>query len=170
MSVGIPSLDADHRCLVRIVNLLHGIADGGEADTMISTVVDTLSLYGQFHFAREERVMAAIGFPGAAVHAGEHAALLQCLETMRQRYGRRKDPPAAAGVCEELEVWLRHHIMIQDMAYKPFVTDSAAAEEVARAGTAACLLTLQSTRPGPRARTRRTVIGRSSAALAAALA
>jgi hypothetical protein len=45
-------------------------------------------------------------------------------------------------VFEELAAWIRHHILIQDMAFKPFIDDADRAEQIARAGAAACLINL----------------------------
>jgi len=40
MSVGVPALDADHRCLVRIINLLED-ADGDDDGRVIEIVINT---------------------------------------------------------------------------------------------------------------------------------
>jgi hemerythrin len=127
MSVGVPSLDGDHRCLMRIIRLLE---EGTEADVprMVDTVLDTLLVYGRFHFAREERFMAACGFPGIDVHRGEHAGFADAIARLRERHERRADPGVAAELLHFLTNWLVHHILIQDMAYKPFVRDADRAE------------------------------------------
>jgi hemerythrin len=44
MSVGVPALDADHRCIVRIIDLLHDV-EGEDARRVIETVLDTLVVY-----------------------------------------------------------------------------------------------------------------------------
>lgn len=142
MSVGVPALDSDHRCLIRIISLLRGVEDGEETRTMIETVLDTLTAYAWFHFAREERVTTAFAFPQAEVHQDEHRDFNCFMDSLRIRYGGRSEPGLAHHVFEELAAWIRHHILIQDMAFKPFIDDAERAEQIARAGAAACLINL----------------------------
>lgn len=132
MSVGVPALDADHRMLVRIINLLAASREGAPPQAAIAEVLATLKLYGRFHFRREERVMEAIRFPGAAFHRAEHQGFARYIEELRSRAGDRRDPTLARDLFDYLTGWLRHHILIQDMAYKPYVTDRERAEETAR--------------------------------------
>lgn len=134
MTVGVPALDADHRCLVRIINLL---SEASTTDTpaLIETVLETLLIYSRFHFSREERVMAGCRFPGFEFHTVEHAGFTRHIQALRQRVSDRLDAGVAAELYDYLTNWLRHHILIQDMAYKPFVIDApelnAVAERVA---------------------------------------
>ena len=134
MSVGVPALDADHRCLVRIINLL-AEANTTDVPELIETVLETLLIYSRFHFSREERVMSDCLFPGRGFHAVEHAGFARYIQALRQRVNHRLDASVAAELHEYLTGWLRHHILIQDMAYKPFVVDvpalNAAAEGMA---------------------------------------
>jgi hemerythrin-like metal-binding domain len=134
MTVGVPALDADHRCLVRIINLLSE-ASTTDVPQLIETVLETLLVYSRFHFSREERVMAGCRFPGFEFHAVEHAGFTRNIQALRQRVGQDLDAKVATELYDYLTGWLRHHILIQDMAYKPFVVDTpelnAMAERVA---------------------------------------
>lgn len=125
MSVGVEALDADHRSLVRIINMLHGLKDDASGvAAIVERVLDTLKLYGRVHFKREERVMDAARFPGGAFHRAEHQGFIEYVERLRARYGRSDDPKMARELFDYLTGWLRHHILIQDMAYKPYVCNS----------------------------------------------
>lgn len=132
MGVGVPALDNDHKCMVRIINLLREACEGdGEAPTT-QTVLDTLKLYGRFHFKREERVMETVRFPGAAFHRAEHQSFARRIEELRSRTGADRNCEAADSIYDFLTGWLRHHILIQDMAYKPYIRDREEAERIAR--------------------------------------
>jgi hemerythrin len=133
MSVGVQALDSDHKCLVRIINLLDEVHDSKEASRTIETVLDTLMLYGRFHFAREEKVMATCEFPGTSFHMAEHQGFARYISTLRERYGRKADAEMASELLQYLTGWLRHHILIQDMAFKPYVMGVDSVDEVARA-------------------------------------
>jgi hemerythrin-like metal-binding protein len=132
MSVGVPALDSDHKCLIRIIDLLSDIEDRIEAPRMIGTVLETLVLYGRHHFTREERVMAAVGFPGAAFHHGEHQGFTKYIRSLKQRCSGKGDPETAGELLEYLSAWLRHHILIQDMAIKPYIAEIEQAETAAQ--------------------------------------
>lgn len=121
MSVGVPALDSDHRCLVRIINLLEEVERGAEAGSTIETVLDTLSMYARYHFAREERLMDSCGFPASQFHRDEHAEFSGHIHALRTRLAGRADPALARDLLAYLTSWLRHHILIQDMAYKPYI-------------------------------------------------
>jgi hemerythrin-like metal-binding protein len=120
MSVGVPALDADHRCIVRIIDLLHDV-EGEDARRVIETVLDTLVVYCRYHFAREEGVMEWCGFPGVEFHRGEHEGFARFVALLRQRYAAQGDSAIAGELRDYLTRWLCHHILIQDMAYKPYV-------------------------------------------------
>lgn len=109
---------------------------------MIPMVLDTMSVYARFHFQREERVMEAIAFSEASVHRREHQDFTRWIDRLRRRFEEGADAAAAVRLWEDLAVWLRHHILIQDMAFKPLIVDAAEADRIARAGTADCLLDL----------------------------
>ncbi len=126
MSVGVPALDADHRCLVRIINLLHD-AEGNDTRRVIDMVMEALNRYARFHFAREEQVMVACGFPALGVHRAEHAGFSRMLAAIPQRHHGEK---AAQELRDYLKDWLLHHILIQDMAYKPYIAESSDVEDI----------------------------------------
>jgi hemerythrin len=119
MSVGVHTLDADHRCLVRIINLLEDVHPN-DCRSVIETVLETLLVYGRFHFAREERLMRESGFPGAEFHRSEHQAFARDIEALRLSCPRRPTVETTRQLLDYLTAWLRHHILIQDVAFKPY--------------------------------------------------
>jgi len=121
MSVGVPILDSDHRALFRIVNQLHDYAESGAQDDVLGAIFDNLIAYIEFHFAREEKVMQACGFPALAPHLEEHADFTRTIHELRERYTGAHDPALTEELLEFLKDWLNVHILIQDMAYKPYV-------------------------------------------------
>jgi hemerythrin-like metal-binding protein len=121
MSVGVPALDSDHRCLVRIINLLREVDHGAEARSTIETVLETLTIYARYHFAREERLMEKCGFPASQFHRAEHEDFADYIHGLRVRSAGRATPHLARELFDYLTQWLRHHILIQDMAFKPYV-------------------------------------------------
>jgi hemerythrin-like metal-binding protein len=133
MSVGVPALDADHRCLIRIISVLRE-ARPAEAAT-IEDVLDGLDIYVRYHFAREERVMEACGFPFRTFHRTQHAAFDGLIRSLRKRSLAVSPLEATGDLYARLCAWLTHHVLDHDMAYRAYVTDVAAAGAAARGGT-----------------------------------
>jgi hemerythrin-like metal-binding protein len=133
MSVGVSALDTDHKCLIRIINLLGNVVSDEDAEQAMEMVVDTLIVYGRFHFAREERLMAAAGFPGAPFHCAEHHGFVHHIRRLRDSCAKPATPKMCQELWEYLIDWLCHHILIQDMAYKPYMINMAGAEQMAQA-------------------------------------
>jgi hemerythrin-like metal-binding protein len=123
MSVGVAALDADHRCLVRIISLLENVQDE-DAGRVVDVVLDTLVVYCRYHFAREEQVMAGCGFPALSFHKSEHAGFTGMVRRLRERNAVRSDAAMARELLDCLTSWLCHHILIQDMAYKPYAIEN----------------------------------------------
>ena len=133
MSVGIPLLDEDHKALIRLINRLHASLAAGAKFVELEDIFDRLVAYIEFHFTREEKVMEVSGYPFAAAHREEHEGFTQAIYEMRDRYAREGDQTMTAELPDYLKKWLNHHILVQDMAYKPYVKNNALADKVARA-------------------------------------
>jgi hemerythrin-like metal-binding protein len=130
MSVGVPALDSDHKCLVRIINILRELDRKEDPKATIEVVLEALKLYGRNHFRREERVMDAVRFPGGAFHRAEHQNFVRHIEFLRSKFANDK-MESTRELYDYLTGWLRHHILIQDMAYKPYVSNAPNAENIA---------------------------------------
>lgn len=109
---------------------------------MIDTALETLSLYCWFHFRREVRVLEDCNYPEVGFHRREHQEFGRYLSSLRDSFTGRAEPELAADLFYELAAWIRHHILIEDLTFKPYIHDAERAERVARAGTAACVIEL----------------------------
>lgn len=135
MSVGLTELDDDHRTLIKIINHLNANVGQSMQRETVRQCLLALRRYAEFHFAREERVLIACNFPGIDVQKTEHRDFIQRIQEVTQRFDA--DPEAASTVVNDellgfLRDWLNHHILIEDMAYRPFVENSAVAKDVAK--------------------------------------
>ncbi len=129
MSVGVPELDADHRGLIDIINDLAALSDGEARPQIVRASLTRLQRYALVHFGREEKVMTACGFPHLDVHQEEHRAFVLTMQGFNQSL--HSDPGALAGrlaeeILDYLKNWLTHHILLEDMAYKPFARERLA--------------------------------------------
>ncbi|MBF0175402.1 MAG: hemerythrin family protein [Magnetococcales bacterium] len=117
MSVGVASIDADHKKLVGLVNDLFSAFFIGVGDDAVTTVLTEVIDYTQHHFAREEDFLRTHGSATLAFHAEEHRKLTeQVLAISRQ---------GASALSEDvllfLRDWLTHHILGTDMvSFMPY--------------------------------------------------
>ncbi len=135
MSVGLAELDDDHKQLIRFINQLG--ADYLEKDrrAAIRQSLVALRRYAEFHFAREENVMMACAYPHLEEHQGEHRDFVQRIQELTRQFDA--DPEDMAMIVnkdllEFLRDWLNHHILIEDMAYRPTIENNPAAKDDAK--------------------------------------
>ena len=135
MSVGLSELDADHKTLIRVINQLAENAGDTSKPALLRQCIFALMRYAEFHFGREEQVMNACEFPQIDEHKDEHKDFVAEIQALARRF-EEDEKGAAAAVNEELldylKNWLTHHIMIVDMAYRPFIEGRAEARKAAQ--------------------------------------
>ncbi len=129
MSVGVPELDDDHRGLIDIINDLAALSGAEARPQSVRACLTRLHRYAPVHFGREEKVMTACGFPHLGVHQEEHRAFVLTMQGFNQSL--QGDPAALAGhlaeeILDYLKNWLTHHILLEDMAYKPYASERLA--------------------------------------------
>jgi hemerythrin-like metal-binding protein len=62
-SVGVLSIDEQHRAPLDIVNRLHGVMKRGGAADELKGVLEELATYTRYHFSHEEQMMERCGYP-----------------------------------------------------------------------------------------------------------
>ena len=133
MSVGVPLLDSDHQVLMNIINSLEATARSPRERDRTDEHFQTLMRYTTSHFGREEEVMTACGFPTQDSHRKEHLRFIQEIEDLARRVGRGNNTKAVDELFAYLSDWWNHHILIQDMAYRPYAEGNADADTAALA-------------------------------------
>jgi hemerythrin-like metal-binding protein len=120
-SVGVESIDTDHKVLISLLNLLDDAITRGEPRTTVQQVLDALYDYTVYHFGREEALMRASGYPDYDAHVRTHSTLRAQVADIRERYARNPDAIHAREVLSFLKNWLSAHIVGRDQLYAPFM-------------------------------------------------
>ena len=121
LSVGHPTLDQHHRRLFALTDRAAEMAVGAADRIAVRELLDELIRYTAYHFAEEERLMAAAGFPFLDLHRDSHRGIVMRIEDLADT---ANDRPPAAILTETalfLAGWLVHHIEIEDFEYREFV-------------------------------------------------
>ena len=119
LSVDVPEIDADHRRLVDLFNLLNHAVAEGEDRAYVEAVMEELISCTVWHFRHEERLMLKYGYAGHAAHKEEHEDLIQSAKLLQQKFLQGGEPAASSPISsqdiEHLEHWLTGHIYGADM-------------------------------------------------------
>jgi hemerythrin-like metal-binding protein len=121
LSVGVSSLDTDHKVLMSLINQLGDALGGDEPHDTVRRVLDALLDYTVYHFEREEALMLACRYPDLEAHAQTHATLRSQVSEIRDRYQHSPQSIRAREVLGFLEKWLTTHIIGRDLLYAPFM-------------------------------------------------
>lgn len=122
-SVGHPDLDQDHQNLVDLLNMLHEAWETGEDLAVRLGIVDELLMYTDYHFRREEGLLAEHGYPRLADQQAAHAALRQSVEDFRSRHLSHPDTALTAEIETFLKTWMMSHILEEDLQYRSLFAD-----------------------------------------------
>jgi methyl-accepting chemotaxis protein/hemerythrin len=115
-SVGDPSLDAQHRQIIELIDELHVATQRGVAYQAIRPFLDQLVQYTVNHFQAEEKLLAARQYPDLIPHQTLH-------EKMRQRTIALRDNAGLVtgrDLLVFLKEWWCNHIQEQDKKYAPY--------------------------------------------------
>ena len=124
MSVGCTPLDNDHKVLVQALNDFIEALENDEGVFVTDGIFSVLLDYTNYHFAREEAIMKACGYPDFDSHVQTHGELKEQLMDARRRYMQNPSSSLEEEIREFLLSWLQTHILVRDMDYKAAIEKS----------------------------------------------
>ncbi|MBF0129970.1 MAG: bacteriohemerythrin [Alphaproteobacteria bacterium] len=120
MSVGSPEMDRDHRRLIDLINQVAG-TKGNEDPVIMEGVLDETVEHLGGHFAREEDLMRAVGFPGMDSHRKRHESIMADILALRLQLTEGFAAGVGGRLLSLLVPWVRDHIMREDKLYEAYV-------------------------------------------------
>jgi len=84
-SIGIKSIDEQHKKLVSIIKTLYDALADGKASDVMDTIFNDLFDYSEQHFAYEEELFKSYDYPDAEDHKKEHAELKRQLIKLKNK-------------------------------------------------------------------------------------
>ena len=121
-SVGIDSIDQQHRKLVGLINQLATAVDYSTGKEFEQDALDELVDYTKTHFSYEEGLMETNGYPDFEAHKTQHREMIRKVEEVLAEY--EKDPDTAMDNAKSyLQGWLINHINGTDKQYSSFLID-----------------------------------------------
>jgi hemerythrin-like metal-binding protein len=126
LSVGIPTLDDDHKTLIEMLDAIFIACQTGSSHVHLSLMIDMMLDHAQHHFDREEEIMAIYRYPELHRHLDEHAKLFIQLSEVLSAI--KKDP--VCGANDDVRAFLRNclsiHIESYDRRYSTYIQNAEA--------------------------------------------
>lgn len=122
LSIGVPSIDADHKNLIDMLNCLHFMSVAGDDQDTIGRVLAGLVDYARTHFRREEALMQAAHYPEFAAHQRLHHALSAKLREFEAAHATNPDTFDVEEFYDFVADWLLVHVLSVDMKLKPYLS------------------------------------------------
>lgn len=123
-SVRIGTIDGQHQNLFAIARELYDAMSAGHGKAALERILDRLIQYTAVHFAYEERLMLAHGYPDFVHHKAQHVALTKQVLAFQAEFksGRAS---MTVQLLQFLKDWLEKHIKVSDQAYAPYLKEKA---------------------------------------------
>jgi hemerythrin-like metal-binding protein len=117
LAIGVDALDEDHQVLLQLISHGRQLLEVEDSGAKTAFILRELRAYSESHFAREEIVMQACGYPELENHKQVHQMLLQKIEALcvSQQQGKLRTTDFA----EFLGSWWEDHVRIMDQAITP---------------------------------------------------
>jgi methyl-accepting chemotaxis protein len=120
LSVGIGSIDIQHKKLIDLINELFKHINSGSAKEAVGKTLRELIDYTGNHFQTEEKFFDKYNYPEQVEHKEMHRKLVaQVVEFQKQFKNGEKD--VSLELMEFLKDWLINHIKKTDMQYGPYL-------------------------------------------------
>ena len=124
LSVGNETLDQHHQRLFALLAEMEDAGDDGGGLAAVSAVFSQLNDYIAYHFAHEEAMMDACGFPFIELHRHSHQTIAMRVMDMASGLDALNFRKIASELRVFLSGWLIHHIEIEDFEYRPYIGKS----------------------------------------------
>ena len=121
LSVGIPSIDEQHRELVAILNELHEAMMERRGRDVLGGLFARLIDYTKYHFSHEEELLERAQYAEFTAHRTQHVMLAEKVKQLQAQFEAGKIT-LGVEVMEFLRDWLRNHIAVSDKRYAGFLS------------------------------------------------
>lgn len=119
-STGVAEVDRQHKKLIDLINALHDAMSKGQAKASLGKILGELVSYCASHFAMEEKLFDAHGYPEAADHKEKHKKMAAKVLDLQAQFEQGK-ATITLEVMDFLQQWLDKHILGTDKKYGPFL-------------------------------------------------
>jgi hemerythrin len=117
ISVGIASIDEQHKKLIAMLNELYNASNDGLGAQAVGQTLSGLIQYTIEHFQYEEQLFAQTNYPAAEEHKREHEELTRTVMDIREKFQEKPSATMPQEVLQFLVKWILDHTMGSDKNY-----------------------------------------------------
>ena len=117
LSVGIESIDQQHKELMNIINRLDEAMHNDDSIEVLRKTFTDLTHYTQKHFAYEEKLFNLHDYEDGIEHKRQHDELIVQLIELKEKFDHYQKEKLTEQVMAFLKNWLTYHILETDKAY-----------------------------------------------------
>ena len=119
-SVGIDSIDEQHKKLLGLINQLQTAVDFSTGEKFEQEALDQLVAYTKTHFSYEEGLMEENQYPDFEPHKAQHQKMIARVDEVLAEYALDQDT-AMSNASNFLKDWLINHINGTDKQYSSYL-------------------------------------------------
>jgi len=117
MSVGVESIDNDHKKLILLIDALSNAIESGKESDVLEQLFDELADYAGTHFKREEALIKSCDYHDFDNHVKQHGGFADKIPELKSKLLSADSIDVALEVNLFLYQWLLNHILVDDMAF-----------------------------------------------------
>jgi hemerythrin-like metal-binding protein len=119
LSVGIVSIDTQHKKLINMINTLNEAMSKGKGKEMLESLFDDIVQYTVTHFEHEIKLFDMHSYPDAVAHKKEHEVLVNQARELQDKF-KSGSITVTLATQKFLLDWLKDHIQGTDKKYSQF--------------------------------------------------
>lgn len=123
-SVGVKSLDDDHRKLLNLINKLQTAVHYQTGDVFEKEALTEVVAYTKYHFEREEKMLQDAGYANFEAHKETHREMIAKVDEFVQDYEKRGHV-VVEDIAQYLKNWLVGHINGTDQEYSSLLQEKS---------------------------------------------
>jgi hemerythrin len=120
-SVGVRSLDAQHRQLINVLNRLHEAMSTAQARQALPVLMQELGSYATAHLQAEEQLLRSQQYPDFVQHKAQHDAYIAKVKELQEQVAQNASSSVAIVLINFLKQWWTKHILETDKQYSQFL-------------------------------------------------
>lgn len=114
LGIGVPELDEEHKILIAHLNTFYDAVHLNIAPQILLQTTEALTYYATTHFAHEEELMLATGYPDYAEHKTEHDILRARLAEMHEKAVQNATHDLSNELLAFMKGWVYGHLIYCD--------------------------------------------------------
>jgi len=115
-SVGVQSIDNQHKEIFRILNKLLEAMKMGHGSDVTTQIILELDRYAVIHFQKEEFFFQRFNYQGSIEHIAEHQNFIKKVDILKPDLKSGK-MTVSFELLNFLKDWIEHHILVIDKQY-----------------------------------------------------